>query len=181
MSWVLSLEVATVELPMFMGYHAFSWLPLWRVAKWKASLRQMLCLAGGQPRCGKSNIPRNSATATLAWTFSQQITNPMHLRGTPPYAAPSKAGLPKGSNKRGISPMEGTKKKVKVSTEQQMRKDTKKKKGKNVKVKCGWMQPCSWLNRKGWMISKCLRSERITCCLLRSEIVIGCGQVTLKC
>jgi hypothetical protein len=61
----------------------------------------------------------------------------MHLRGTPPYAAPSKAGLPKGSNKRGISPMEGTKKKVKVSTEQQMRKDTKKKKGKNVKVKCG--------------------------------------------
>jgi hypothetical protein len=59
------------------------------------------------------------------------------LRYCPPYAAPSKAGRPKGSNKRGISPMEGKKKKVRVSTEQQMINDTKKKakgkKGKNAK------------------------------------------------
>ena len=83
----------------------------------------------------RKQYPRNHnhTTVTMNTLTSNHIANDS-LRYCPPYAAPRKAGRPKGTLKRCKSPMEGNKKKAKVSTEQQLLKETKKlSKGNNLK------------------------------------------------
>jgi hypothetical protein len=102
--------IAVVKSSKVVGLNPTNSMPCWYTTKmWRVQYPKNL----------------NYSTITMN-TLTSNHTPDTSSRYCPPYAAPRKAGRPKGSSKRCKSPMEvGTKKKAKVSTEQQMMKDAK--------------------------------------------------------